>query len=139
MHVVEMVGVSPAIYEPISRDPFTFLLRRLSNNEYATMTSRTIEVGMKVDREGCFTVSIFDEMDPDQVRKRERFESQGRIIGYNHQEDIGTILRTLWQDMHLSSDQSMLIGLLVATLVMYLAVKIAFKEELHQLRNLQGM
>ena len=137
MNVVERVGTSPAVYEPISRDPFTFLLRRLSNHEYADMTSRTIEVGMMVDREGCFTVSIFDELDPDQVRKRERYESQrGRIMGYHHQEDIGTILRTLWQDLHLSSDQSMLIGLLVATLVMYLAVKVGFKNELYELRNL---
>jgi hypothetical protein len=129
MQVVEMVGTSPVVYEPMASDPFTFLLRRLSKDEYASITTRSIDVGMKVDREGRFTVSVFDEMDPEQVRKRERFESQGQIIGY-HQADIRTILRILWEDSHLSSDQFVLVGLLVATLVMYVAVKVAFSDEL---------
>lgn len=140
IQVVERVDMNRAVYEPIAREPFTFLLRRLSKDEYEKITTRTIEVGMKVDQEGRFTVSVFDEMDPEHVRKRERFvknqsEAEGRgggsstTLRYNEMDSIGTILKVLWEDSHFSSDQFMLVGLLVATLVMYIGTKIAFNEE----------
>ncbi len=117
------------IFEPITKEPFTFLLHRLSKEQYAQISHRSIEVGMKVDTNGQFTISIFDEMDPEQVRKRQRFEKNGQVIGF-HQADVRTVLGILWEDSNLSTEQFILIGLLVATVVMYIAVKIAFNEDL---------
>jgi molecular chaperone DnaK (HSP70) len=54
-------------YKPMAKEEFTFLLQRLSKKE---MENRTIEVGMKVDAQWQFMVSIFDVKDPEQVWKQ---------------------------------------------------------------------
>lgn len=129
IQAVEKISTDPPVYEPMREEPFTFLLRRLPKSDLDIVPTRSIEVGMKIDTEGRFIVSIFDELDPEQVRKRARYESQGRVIGYE-QADVRTVLQILWQDSQFSSDQFMLVGLLVATLMMYIAVKVAFSHEL---------
>ena len=118
-----------SLYEPMAKEPFTFLLRRLSKEQMAMLTHRTIEVGMKLDTNGQFTVSIFDAMDPEQVRKRERFKKEGQMLGFQ-QADIGSIFKMLWEDSSLNSEQFVLLGLLMAVVVMYIAVKVAFNEHL---------
>ncbi len=51
------------------------MLRRLAPDDDGQLEdSRSIEVGMMVDTDGKFIVSIFDPLDLEQVRKKERFE-----------------------------------------------------------------
>lgn len=125
----EVEGVGEAIYEPMAREPFTFLLHRLTKEQQATLSHRSIEVGMKVDTEGKFTISVFDPMDPEQVRKRQRFEQNQHVIGF-HQADVSTVLGILWEDSNISTEQFMLFGFFLATVILYIAVKIAFNEQL---------
>merc|ERR1712194_837698 len=72
IRAVEKVDVDT--YEPMSKEDFAFLLRKLSPTQFEGISERTIQVGMKLDTDGRFIVSVFDENDPEQVRKKNRFE-----------------------------------------------------------------
>ena len=53
-----------------------FLLHRLSEEELQSLgngNGRMINVGMTVDVDAKFIVSIFDENDPDDLKKKERY------------------------------------------------------------------
>ncbi|KAL9184206.1 hypothetical protein ACHAXT_002292 [Thalassiosira profunda] len=56
---------------------FSFLLHRIDSEHYNTTSggieSRQIEIGMTLDADGKFTVSIFDECDPEHREKRRRY------------------------------------------------------------------
>lgn len=124
---IEVNGASETTiyYEPMAKEPFTFLLRRLTKEEMATMTSRSIEVGMKVDAEGQFMVSIFDENDPEQVRKKERFENM------THKDAVGElsyITDLVLSESGSSTEQILLMGTLFAVFILYLAVKMTFND-----------
>jgi molecular chaperone DnaK (HSP70) len=67
IRAVEQVGDNR--FEPMSREDFSFLLRRLTPMELERANCRSIQVGMKVDVDGKFIVSVFDEKDPEQIRK----------------------------------------------------------------------
>eukprot|EP00526_Cylindrotheca_closterium_P004939 CAMPEP_0113631500 /NCGR_PEP_ID=MMETSP0017_2-20120614/16370_1 /TAXON_ID=2856 /ORGANISM="Cylindrotheca closterium" /LENGTH=635 /DNA_ID=CAMNT_0000542013 /DNA_START=52 /DNA_END=1959 /DNA_ORIENTATION=- /assembly_acc=CAM_ASM_000147 len=112
-------------YEPIGKEPFTFLLRRLAKEEMATMNSRSIEVGMKVDAAGQFMVSIFDQNDPEQVRKKERFESMKDKDAVG---ELSYITDLVLSESGTSREQFMLTGTLVGVFILYIAVKMAFND-----------
>lgn len=116
---------STIYYEPMSKEPFTFLLRRLTKEEMETMTSRGIEVGMKVDSAGQFMVSIFDQNDPEQVRKKERFEN---MDDKNAVGELSYIADLVLSESGTSVEQFLLMGTLVAVFVLYIAVKMAFND-----------
>merc|ERR1719217_1253980 len=56
---IEVNGTSDTTihYEPMAKELFTFMLRRLTKEEFNVLDNRTIEVGMKLDAEGQFMVS----------------------------------------------------------------------------------
>jgi hypothetical protein len=118
---VEVVGSD--VYEPMAAEDFTFLLKRLDDT---TLTSRSIQVGMMVDTQGQFIVSIFDENDPEQVRKRERFEKTK-----NNEEAIGEleyVVDLMRAESGFSNEQFLLTGTLIAVVILYIAVRIAFSD-----------
>ena len=90
---------------------------------------------MIVDAQGRFIISVYDELDPEQVRKRERF-LQRRKGNHNGDDDdnneivgeLSYITDLVMAESELSSDQILLIGMLISIFILYLAVKIAFNE-----------
>jgi molecular chaperone DnaK (HSP70) len=112
-------------YEPMAEEDFSFLLRRLLPQDYQNMSERSIQVGMKLDTQGQFMVSIFDEKDPEQVRKKERFEkaSTEAVVG-----ELGYITDLVWAESGTTMEQFLLMGILAGLLVLYVAVKMAFSE-----------
>eukprot|EP00980_Cylindrotheca_fusiformis_P020920 scaffold7942_cov111-Cylindrotheca_fusiformis.AAC.5 len=123
---IENVDGSVQYYEPMAKEDFTFLLRRLLQQDLEGMTSRTIEVGMKVDDQGQFTVSIFDENDPEQVRKRERLQ---KVAGSKYAVGELIYLADLLQaESGSSTEQFTLIVMLLGVIALYAAVKMAFND-----------
>jgi len=121
---VEEVDVG--IYEPMSKEDFSFLLRRLPARQFESMSERTIQVGMKVDTDGKFIVSIFDENDPEQVRKRDRFNQD--VAG-----ELDFIKDMMIAESGVTKEQVNLFLVLVSLFVLYIAVKINFSDPLGDL------
>lgn len=63
---------------------FTFLIRRLLGDELNQMNGeRTVDIGMTMEPSGEFVVSIFDENDPEHIRKKQKYRrQQGGEIGF---------------------------------------------------------
>lgn len=132
IHAVESIGEDASrrrsVYEPVSKEPFNFLLRRLTKEQFERMESRSIQVGMKVEQDGKFIVSIFDENDPEQVRKKERYEAS-QASGSQEVGELGYITDMVMAESGVSTEQFLLIGTLVGVLALYIAVKLAFHDE----------
>ena len=131
---VEEVG--PNKYEPMSKEDFSFVLRKLSKSQSETMSTRTIQVGMKLDTDGKFIVSIFDENDPEQVRKRDRFEriQKGQVVGeLDYIKDM-----MLAESDDITLEQVMLTITLISVFVLYIAIKIAFTDPLEDGSTILG-
>jgi molecular chaperone DnaK (HSP70) len=123
-------------YEPMSKEDFTFLLRKLSPTQFENMSERTIQVGMKVDKEGRFIVSIFDENDPEQVRKKDRFEKimKGEeVVG-----ELDYIKEMILAESDITNEQITLIVALVSVVVLYIAVKMVFADPLEDGSSVLG-
>jgi len=127
IRAVEEIG--PDTFESMRKEDFSFVLRKLSKARFEKISERTIQVGMKLDTDGRFIVSIFDQHDPEQVRKRDRFE---RIK--KGQEVVGEL--DYIKDMILAEsdgitiEQITLVVALISVFVLYVAVKIAFTDPL---------
>ena len=67
---------------------FSFMLRRLSDEELKKMNGqRTVDIGMTMEPSGKFIVSIFDENDPEHLRKKQKYQRQkGGALGYVEKE-----------------------------------------------------
>lgn len=68
--------------QPLQRiGEFNFLLRRLSEETLVSLgnATRSIDVGMTVDIDGRFIVSIFDKNDPDDLKRKERYQAWKRL------------------------------------------------------------
>ena len=115
------------VLEALAKEDFTFLLRRLDDTKRQTMKYRNIQVGMKVDTHGQFMVSIFDENDPEQVRKRERFE-RSSSHAKEAAGELGYIADLVLAESETTVEQMLLVGTLVAIIVLYIGVKVAFNE-----------
>ncbi|VEU38805.1 unnamed protein product [Pseudo-nitzschia multistriata] len=127
IRAVEEVG--PDTYELMSKEDFSFVLRKLSSAQFENISERKIQVGMKLDNDGRFIVSIFDENDPEQVRKRDRFEriQQGEeIVG-----ELDYIKDMILADSDgITNEQITLVVALISVFVLYVAVKMAFADPL---------
>ena len=126
IRAVEEVGLDT--YEPMSKEDFSFVLRKLSKSQSESISERTIQVGMKLDTDGRFIVSIFDENDPEQVRKKDRFErmKNGEVVG--ELEYIKGMM--LAESNDITREQVTLIIALISLFVLYVAIKIAFTDPL---------
>jgi molecular chaperone DnaK (HSP70) len=97
---------------------FTFLLRRLSNEELKLMSgTRTVDIGMTMEPSGEFIVSIFDENDPEHLRKKHTYQEQQKGGELAFETEI--------------NDDNLPTVLVVACaflLVIYVAAKLAFHD-----------
>mmetsp|Transcript_2244 Transcript_2244/g.2559 ORF Transcript_2244/g.2559 Transcript_2244/m.2559 type:complete len:739 (-) Transcript_2244:419-2635(-) len=126
IRAVEKVDVDT--YEPMSKEDFAFLLRKLSPTQFEGISERTIQVGMKLDTDGRFIVSVFDENDPEQVRKKNRFEKckKGKeVVG-----ELDYIKDMILAESDITNEQITLVVALVSVVVLYIAVKMAFTDPL---------
>ena len=124
--------ISDTQLEPMSRDAFTFLLHRLTPQEFEKLSQRTIEVGMKVDTDGKFIVSIYDALDPEHVRKRRRLQQLATNDEHKREEvmgELGYISDLVMAEVGYTSEQIWLLIGCVVLFVIYIAVKIAFAED----------
>lgn len=134
IRAVEKVGLD--VYEPMNKEDFSFVLRKLSVAQLETMSERTIQIGMKLDADGRFIVSIFDENDPEQVRKKDRFEQikNGKAVGeLDYIKDL-----MLVESDDITKEQVSLTIALVGLFVLYVAIKIAFTDPLEDGEKILG-
>jgi len=84
---VRQKGVTIIAVEDVGEDlplqrigEFNFLLHRLQEDKLQLLgkNGRTIDVGMTVDSDAKFIVSIFDSNDPDDLKKKERYQEWKR-------------------------------------------------------------
>jgi molecular chaperone DnaK (HSP70) len=134
IRAVEEVG--PDTYEPMSKENFSFVLRKLPKSQSENISERTIQVGMKLDTDGRFIVSIFDENDPEQVRKKDRFEriKNGEVVG--ELEYIKDMM--LAESNDITKEQVTLTIALISLFVLYVAIKIAFTDPLDNDSSILG-
>ena len=72
-------GINVPRYQYNILGEFTFLLHRLSKDQIHRLRDhengiRTVDVGMTLKESGEFVVSIFDQNDPDHIRKKQRYQ-----------------------------------------------------------------
>ena len=96
---------------------FTFLIRRLLGDELNQMNGeRTVDIGMTMEPSGEFVVSIFDENDPEHIRKKQKYRrQQGGEIGFEKEVQDDAVPTVL---------------IIACTLIVliYVGVKLAFHD-----------
>jgi len=106
---------------------FTFLLHRLTDGEKASVGGRRkVEVGFVVDESGKFTVSFFDELDPDHQTKKRRYlemkRKAGELTGEANEDTAGDVPRP-------KTREEVLLNLAIAAVFfVYIFIKLAFAE-----------
>jgi molecular chaperone DnaK (HSP70) len=137
IRAVEQIGDDEhPVYEPLSKEDFTFLLRRLPEPELQQLIEqdppqpRTIEVGMKMDTDGKFIVSIFDKNDPEQVRRKERFQrlQQANDNPGETVSEWSYISDLVMAETEMTMEQWFLLTATIGLFLFYIAIKIAFAE-----------
>jgi molecular chaperone DnaK (HSP70) len=123
---VKQFGVTVVAVERIGVDTFqcmgvfTFLLHRLDVQQLTLCDSRQIEVGMVLENDGRFIVSVFDNNDPEHREKKRQFlkqkgvESEEIICG---DERVG-----------FSGTEASLLILCAIVFALYVATRIAFSD-----------
>jgi molecular chaperone DnaK len=111
---------------------FTFLLHKLTQKQRKELgDTRSVDIGMTLKENGEFVVSIFDENDPEHVRKKERHQ---RMKGSQPANKL--LYKPEKEEMTME-----LISLIVACVMLffvYVAVKLLFQEGDHQLVPHEG-
>ncbi|KAL7486414.1 hypothetical protein ACHAW6_012008 [Cyclotella cf. meneghiniana] len=124
---MDQFGVTVVAVEQIGVDTFqcmgvfTFLLHRIDVQNLArTSTVRQVEVGMVLETNGQFMVSIFDENDPEHRKRKRQFLRQ-KGMGDEDEEYIENELR-------FSGTESSLFILFAIVFALYVATRIAFSN-----------
>mmetsp|Transcript_7097 Transcript_7097/g.13395 ORF Transcript_7097/g.13395 Transcript_7097/m.13395 type:complete len:642 (-) Transcript_7097:773-2698(-) len=133
---VRQKGVTVIAVEDVGDDlplerigEFTFLLHRLSEKQYQTLEKegRTIDLGMTVDRDGKFIVSIFDKNDPEHLMKKAKYQKWKRGNHYSQQENhVYSLGDKCREPQSLTGEDLRLLMLCVAIFVLYVSVKVGF-------------
>lgn len=125
---------------------FTFLLHRLSDEQITEMElsnqKRCIEVGMTVETNGKFIVSIFDKNDPEHLEKKRRYQewkrSQMLDVADLEEEDAVHPLDSLSkiEVNKLSIEEILLLIGVVVIFLLYVAIKVTFVQHLEDFVDL---
>ena len=121
---VEDVGDSNRIrgYQVVGS--FRFLLHRLPPGMLAPGETRTVEVGMCLDGDGRFTVSVYDANDPEHVEKRKRaLETKGEDANGFGDVDAAMPATT-------AQGEQVFLAVLcaVVVVVLYMGVRVVFSQ-----------
>lgn len=124
---IDQRGVTVVAAERIGEDTFqcmgafTFLLHRLDANLTSNSGStRQIEVGMVLESDGRFIVSVFDDSDPEHRQKKRRFLKQ-KGFDVEDEEYVGNEVRS-------SGTEASLMILCAIVFALYVATRIAFSD-----------
>jgi len=102
---------------------FTFLLHQLTDEQKAELGGRRkVEVGFIVDENGKFTVSFFDELDPDHQEKKRKYLEMKRRAGELAGEGSKNI-------NHVRTREEVFLNMaVIAVLLLYVGIKLAFAQ-----------
>ena len=126
---IDQYGVTVVAVEHIGQDTFqcmgtfTFLLHRIDLQKLSLgngMNRRQIEVGMTLENDGRFIVSIFDNNDPEHREKKKLFLKQNGV----EIEDIEYELETVRS----SGIEASLMIMCAILFALYVATRIAFSD-----------
>jgi molecular chaperone DnaK (HSP70) len=109
-------------YLPFSKvGEFTFLLHKLTEKQHRQLDGpRSVDIGMTLKVNGEFVVSIFDENDPEHIRKKERHQ---RLSGSQPANKL--LYKPDTEEMTI--ELVILIVACIALFVVYVAVKLLFQ------------
>ena len=114
---------------------FSFLLRRLSDDQLKQLGgTRSVDIGFTMEVSGKLIVSIFDENDPEHVRKKQRYQAAKAGNPVDSQGDKDG--RSGGSTMNVDNEE-VPIGLLVGAVVLFLLYVIA-KAAFHQAGESSG-
>jgi Molecular chaperone len=135
---VRQKGVTVIAVEDVDDDlplerigEFTFLLHRLSEEQYQTLEKggRTIDVGMTVDKDGKFIVSIFDKNDPEHLVKKAKYQQWKRGDENNQLENqVYSLGEKYRESRSLTREDFRLLIFCISLFVLYVSVKIGFQS-----------
>ena len=106
---------------------FTFLLRRLSEEQLAQLgNKRSVDIGMTMETDGKFIVSIFDPNDPEHLKKKRRYQKAkaaetGMVLDYH--EEAADEVGVTW-----TREEVRMMVIPILLFVLYVGVKLAFHE-----------
>ena len=137
---VRQKGVTIIAVEDVDEDlplerigEFTFLLHRLSDEDYIGLEKsggRTVNIGMTVETNGKFIVSIFDENDPEHLEKKERYQEWKRNQNGTEKEkkvySLGKTVDKTRKSQSFAIEELLLIFACFAVVFIYVAVKMLF-------------
>ena len=134
-------GVTIVAVEDVGEDlplervgEFTFLLHRMSEEELLSLDNgkRMVNVGMTVDVDARFIVSIFDSNDPDDLKKKERYLEWKQRQEKNDQLKVhvlGSMDTNLEKkSKHFALEEVLLLICSLLLFGLYIAVRLLFNE-----------
>jgi hypothetical protein len=116
---------------------FTFLLHRLSEEQYQKLEKigRTIDVGMTVEKDGKFIVSIFDKNDPEHLIKKAKYQEFKKRNKTNNGPEP-TNMYSLGESSHtletMTKEDLRLLLFCGALFILYVSVKMGFSAEVEK-------
>ena len=134
---VHQPGVTIVAVENVGNDlpcekigEFSFLLRKLSDEQLASLDNkRSVDIGMTMETDGKFIVSIFDPNDPEHRAKRRRYLKNKAATCTNdikldyHESTTGTTSDDNW-----TKEETKLLLVPILLFIVYVVVKLAFHE-----------
>ena len=118
---------------------FSFLLHRLSDTVKDTLSEgiRSVDIGMTVDKDGKFIVSIFDWNDPEHLMKKKKYLERRKNQNGADQPKLGNAMNSMEENVATADDEKITmeqIFLTLACIVMigiYVAAKITFNNNVY--------
>ena len=106
---------------------FTFLLHKLTPSQQTEQKdTRAVDIGMVLNEDGEFTVSVFDHHDPEHIRKKERYQ-QLQSNGGNQSTTSKLCYKPEQEEV--STEIVALTVACVILFLLYVAAKIMFQQE----------
>jgi molecular chaperone DnaK (HSP70) len=129
---------------------FTFLLHRLSEHQIAKLKYgiRSVDICMTLKENGALVVSFFDANDPEHVARRQKQQQQQNrrskrdiastwtsakaVLEYSPSNDNNAMKNAVDDKDGFSKDQWILICYCIVLMVLYVAAKVVFRDELNR-------
>jgi molecular chaperone DnaK (HSP70) len=137
---VHQPGVTIVAVENVGNDlpcekigEFSFLLRKLTEEQLASLhNKRRVDIGMTMETDGKFIVSIFDPNDPEHLAKRRRYlknkaATRGNDIKLDYHERT-TGITSDDNGITWTKEESKLLILPILLFIAYVVLKLAFHE-----------
>ena len=125
-------SVGEVLYQPLGE--FTFLLHRLSAPQREAILQdqnnpglRPVDVGMTLDTNGAFQVSVFDSNDPDHLRKKsfyQKVQQQSEAEGMLLLDYVVKVTTSDWKKEGMTAEEFKLVVTAMLLLIFYILTKL---------------